>query len=307
MESLPYPIVWFAAYAATAAAVWTLFAYLESVLSTDARQWIAAWLKGVRPDSAAERWQSSLSHILERVFGRNPDSLSFIIRSCIASTAGVAITLIVWCAVRTEQLPSAWAYVSSSEELLIITLLVLVLNWCPDYFSLLESRWIINRMRTSSSKGTIGWLLVDFVATLMILFSTFVFVGLIAVLGHWGLYWLLDYPEPFYRAWDLHFGLRGTGGSYPLIWEVWLSGPILDIASSKFAPAGLLFYSTFFTSIWVWLFLAGGFLVRAARFLYWLISGGTRILDVDSKPVRSIGFGCVLIITVAYAIVPAFH
>ena len=68
---------------------------------------------------------------------------------------------------------------------------------------------------------------------------------------------------------------------------------------STLAPVtlGIFFYSTFLTSVWLWLYLAAGAAVRVAGGfnvgLRWL-RGFT---DLDEQPFRSLGFAAVLITT----------
>jgi len=48
--------------------------------------------------------------------------------------------------------------------------------------------------------------------------------------------------------------------------------------------------STYFTSVWVWLFALSGLTVRAAAYFGMGISRLSSVLDIENKPLRSMGF-----------------
>ena len=65
-------------------------------------------------------------------------------------------------------------------------------------------------------------------------------------------------------------------------------------------PPGTYFYTTFFTSIWVWIYALSGFTVKLAAKLNWLKG----ILDIDKKPLRSMAMVSILIVTIIFVVVP---
>lgn len=72
-------------------------------------------------------------------------------------------------------------------------------------------------------------------------------------------------------------------------------------ASSRLPiPFEVFFLSTFFTSIWVWLYGISALLIR------YLVSLGVNLrylfLDIDDKPLRSLGIVSVLIVTFAFSL-----
>jgi hypothetical protein len=69
-------------------------------------------------------------------------------------------------------------------------------------------------------------------------------------------------------------------------------------------PWGIFFYSTFFTSVWVWLYAVAGGLLRLASYLGLVLRGLRGILDIQNKPLRSIGMVSNLLITLVYMGMP---
>ena len=76
-----------------------------------------------------------------------------------------------------------------------------------------------------------------------------------------------------------------------------LSTPIKGIPS-----AGIWFYSTFLTSCWVVLYAIAGLMIVTTRYLGIGIKAVTKFLDIDGKPIRSIGFMAMLFVTSIYLI-----
>jgi hypothetical protein len=63
-------------------------------------------------------------------------------------------------------------------------------------------------------------------------------------------------------------------------------------------------YSTYFTSIWIWLYAVSGFLMKGARILgLGLDTLRMRFLNVSEKPFMSIGFAANCLITGIYVAV----
>lgn len=71
-------------------------------------------------------------------------------------------------------------------------------------------------------------------------------------------------------------------------------------AKTRSAPDGIFFYSTFFTSVWVWLYVVSGFALRMTESIRTNVSRAKAVLDIDDKPLRSIGFVSNILITAGY-------
>ena len=67
-------------------------------------------------------------------------------------------------------------------------------------------------------------------------------------------------------------------------------------------PFGLFFYSAFFTSIWLWLYVAAVTLSRGLLRMNNGVGLLIRVTDVEQQPFRSIGFVCVIVASAAFAL-----
>ena len=72
------------------------------------------------------------------------------------------------------------------------------------------------------------------------------------------------------------------------------TGPIFSIC----------FYTSFFTSVWIWLYVLAGMLAKIGDRFNILLSRFRKMFDVNKKPLSSLGFVSMLIITILYLVVP---
>jgi len=68
----------------------------------------------------------------------------------------------------------------------------------------------------------------------------------------------------------------------------------------------LYFYSTFFTSVWVWLYALSGTMVKIANYLGIGIEYFKRFLDIDKNPFLCIGVVSIIIVSLIYLVVLVF-
>jgi len=131
-----------------------------------------------------------------------------------------------------------------------------VCNLIPDYISLIETRYIISKLASARSlRHTIALLILDFAAT----------YGIFAILG---------------------FFLGIVSGEYTVI-EILgelIRWPFFTSQKDD-AIMGIFFWSTFFTSIWIWLYLTAIVLIRFAKMYERVWS----LFDIEQKPFQSLG------------------
>jgi energy-coupling factor transporter transmembrane protein EcfT len=148
---------------------------------------------------------------------------------------------------------------------------VAMMNFVPDYVSLIETRFVVRRIAASNATWKRAlWLVSDAALTF---FTLFAFMFLFTFLG-----------------WSLEGGVETALREYPsFVKDFWWA-----IGPESQHPVQLCFYSTFSTSLIVWLFGLGSFALRnlaghapRRRWLHGLFSGG--------RPVRAIGATAALI------------
>lgn len=276
--SIPPLFAYIASWASVTGGVWALFERAEKVVRDDVRDAISGWLKNLDPPKALATWPATFAAVFDRVFGERHLSWRCFSRSCIASLVSVVILTVIWSAIRRADFT---AYFNDYPHWLGIFGIFFgggLLNLIPDYFSLLESRYVIYRMSGTTSIAAISvFLIVDFLVTGAI------FLGGI---------WLLA----------LIFG--GTLAEYSLMELLEISLSFSYRHELDMAPLGIFFYSTFFTSVWVWLYALSGLALKLAQHLGVGLGFLKRVLDIDNKPLRSIGFVSMMLVTLIYLIVP---
>jgi hypothetical protein len=153
-------------------------------------------------------------------------------------------------------------------------------NFLGDYLSLLETRHVLRWMARRRSPAALGIaLLVDAVATFAI-WAGFLLasISLVALAMAGGVGVEVEVGEAFVEM------------QHPRLW----------IENN---PLGFgLLCAAYFTSFWLWAYVAGSLLLKGAHALGKGLSFLRRVLDIENKPLRSIGMVCNLGITAAFVI-----
>lgn len=262
----------FASWAVVTGGTWKLFERIEKVSSEAAKKSTSEWLLHLTFEDRFINWADTFSGAFDSIFGTRHFSWKCFLKSSVASMVAVLIISLFWGFVRPEQLEML---IESDEfwfNLSGIFIIAAILNLLPDYLSLLESRYIISRLRKSSSfSKQIMLLTLDLVVTFAI--------GFIAFLALWGAF-----------------------GSNPIDGFISIVLP-LSIERNGEPSWGIWFYSTFFTSIWIWLYILSGFLISIQKFARLAIRRFRWFFDIEKKPFISLGGIAIILITVAYMII----
>ena len=190
------------------------------------------------------------------------------------SMMAVSVMTIVWTVLDIDSWQSH--LLLNQGSIIVILFAALVFNLVPDYISLLETRWILRRVSHAGLKKLIAIVVLDVIITGGIFVCG---VGIIVILissidGHpMGVSEIAE----FFSDWVL---LK----SY------------LDM------PFGIFFYSTYFTSVWLYLFIAASI---STKLLYSLGRTGNRVmalLKIEEKPFQSMGLVVVGLLTLVFAI-----
>lgn len=259
-------------------AVLALFWKSEEVASPAAKTAIANWLRGLDLGEALERWPTAFIHIFDRLFGERHFSLACFLRSCIASIISVVLMAFVFVSLRGYEAIFAGLFSKDSlaEVIEIFLLLALGVNLLVDYVSLLETRYLLNIIaRQKSALITAALLLLDLVLTIGIYF-----VFGVVILTAW---------EALFADGEMLAKLLTEPGGWLKEWfEVLVE---LFKFEGWIGKYGTCLYSTFFTSLWLWLFVAARWLVRLAVPLKAGLKLGKWFLDIEGHPLRSLGIG----------------
>lgn len=210
----------------------------------------------------------------DRIFGYKHLSNQCFLKSSLASLIVVIVMLISWSFLYPTSLMAT--IIDEPKFFVVFFILVTILNFIPDYVSLFQTRLILNYIEHAG----IRWLSVLLVLDLII-------TGLIFAFG------LVIFIILTRGSVDLYFSL--------------LSDMIQFRCLGNRPPLGILFYSTFFTSVWLYLFLAASisvkFLHSMGRIGNWIMT----IIEVEKKPFQSMGLIIIILTTLAFLIYIVIH
>jgi hypothetical protein len=227
--------------------VWKFFEKIENVLSDETKFEIAVWLVGVEAERKVYSWPATFSKLFYKAFGRKTLSWKAASRSAVATVCTLVVMNVF------NELWGVWGErPSSAREILFAFPIQLAVNLGPDFLSVASTRYFLEQLQARTSASRTGGLLASNVLvavciavvcmSIMIqiqdscVFTNYYYKAVFGIThdekcqNH-----LLDQPE---LAFELHVGL------------VVLMPTLL---------------ASLFTSIWVWLYAAGGFLIKAAR------------------------------------------
>jgi hypothetical protein len=262
----------FAIYIFICGFVWAVFVRLEPLLKDDTREKIATWVSGSKHGDADNRWPATFGVVFDRVFTEKHLSWGCFWRSCVASLLAVVLMTAILFVVNSSVRNLPWG---DPKAILGIGVIAGMLNLLPDYLSLLETRFVLRRMAKGGAGAfkLLGWLIFDAVVTLGI-FTT----ALLLLLGL-------------------------TVSEDPVEVVVYTIVPsLLSIfgVQNVFALWGIFLYSTFFISVWVWLYAFSGIAVRLVYRAKGIQTFVDKHLDVTTRPLSVMGVVLIVVFTIVY-------
>lgn len=291
-QSIPPLLLHAATWATIAFGIGYLFEQAENVASSETRTAVSRWLNNLDPAGAVASWPTTFATIFDHVFGERHLSWRCFSRSCVASFASVAMVTLMWGVLYPDKFDIFIKSSSIGKNVFSLFFITAIFNLIPDYISLLETRYMINWMRRAHSVMRIlAFLAIDFVATAAI--------GLVGIIGALMIVILFSNPSEIMRLKITEF--------FSEILEL-IQKLILPLSASSIVnlPIGIWFYAAFFTSVWVWLYVLSGSVVRLMEYLGIGINRLKFVLDIKNKPLRAIGFVSIVLFTIAYLVVMPF-
>jgi hypothetical protein len=159
-------------------------------------------------------------------------------------------------------------------------------NLLPDYLSLVQSRFVLERMRRSSSLAfQFAWLAVDLIATAATVFMVL-----------WISARLLMPLVP--ARYDHFVGCLGSEDlSFSEFGRIFVGGLSFSspAGTQNYDAAGIYIFSSFVTSFWVWLFMASALLTRLLVWIPAIRKLLCRGLALDASPFRALAVSATLV------------
>lgn len=194
--------------------------FLGSHLSSNAKKELSNWLDGLYVST----WPQHFCLIFDTTFGKHHFSKKRIKRSAIASVVSVVALYIIFNDVLNLIDTNIPIWLSFTK----VIALGAIINIIPDYFSLIETRWLLERFgKTQSFFKQLFLLLVDLLFTATIIWFTISIVTLM-----------------FFKA-----------------------SPSIAALVSLYSEYAIFFYSTFLTSLWAWVYCLSTWFLRIFRHL----------------------------------------
>ena len=272
--------------------VWALFALAEEHLAAPHRAQITRWLRG-----QTSHWPATFVAVCDSVFGPPTLSWSYVLRICVASHIAAFLALCL----------SGVLYPGTAGLMLLVLFLyapalmgsLALMNLLPGCISILVHRGLLHRLGDRQGSQRVGtWLMLASIVTgvLALLACTLgflvVFMSSQAHLIQRPAAWIVGYVESV---------IKDPAGGLSALQEAARLQPII-LPGMAFPSFGIWLYAPCFPFVWVWLYLLSGVLIRGATALGCRRAfGGTPgLLDLDARPLHTLGVVAVSLVSVMY-------
>lgn len=290
---MPFFLLYIGSWLSLTGGIYGLFDKAGKVVHPDTKKASAQWLKNLDLPEELPNWPAIFAETFDSVFTRKHLSWGCFWRSCVASVVAVAIVTLTVAAVggrsffREEILESFGG--AGRTTFFLFALFTLTYNLLPDYLSLFETRLVIGWIgKSNAGLRTLALLLFDVAATALIFFV----VGLVVMTN------LVAIIMSIFISTDV--------GTLTKMTEAFWNGLRFSGSTPKAAGLGIFIYSTFFTSVWVWLYALSGFLIKLITRLRGGLHFLQKHLNLEEHPLRSMGLVLILLVTVGYLIGAVF-
>ena len=272
---IPPVLVFLGSYLSITGSIYGLFDKAGKVIDPESKKAVTGWLKNL--DLLEKNWPLMFVVLFDRVFTEKHLSWRCFRRSSVASFAAVVMITLVVLTVDASIIEDGLVNEDIVFFIAVVVFVTLILNLLPDYLSLYETRFVLGFMaKSDGGLRTTALLVFDLAATMLISFV----VGFVVMMGLFLLimgdpYTFTEMAEAFWQ------GLTFSGNN---------------------ASTGIFIYSTFLTSVWLWLYALSGFLVKAISRSRKGLQFLQRHLNLEEHPLRSMGFVLMLLVTVGYVV-----
>lgn len=266
---------------AVTAGVLGLFWKGDDAVSDEFRELVSKRLQGIKIESDNANWHQSFIQIFDRIFGKNCLAFRCFLRSCVASILTVVAIFSIFIYIHPDSLSIAITRMGESYiEVFVITFAFICFNLLPDYFSLVETRWVMGIM---SQKYSVLNVFLFLMLDLLITVSIFCIVG-----GF--LFFSMAYLIAIAVRVDKSALIYDIIGLLELFYEELIyRGIYLGQDVSGHLSLGVFFYSTLFTSVWVWLFVISWLFVIYSAHFQRVLAMLQFVLPIKTRPIRAIG------------------
>jgi hypothetical protein len=249
---------------ACAGGVYKLLDWCDDNLRAESRQELTRWLTNGSSIVPAQVFAG----LIDLVFGRKVRSVNFFLRSCAASLLALTVVLFVYARMATVSL-------DFKNDVIPLFMLYGLASLVPAYISINISRCIVLAMAARPTKPRVTALaFLDFVLKAALGSLTVYSASLILHFGE---------ASAWQQAWRALTSFYFDGNS------------ALPFMNADGVAYGLLFYPVFFSSTWIWLYMAGGIVTKTIARIQALSRFFVHTMDIEKHPLRSAGLVLVLL------------
>lgn len=261
--------------------IYRLFNLTEDVVNDEVKESLSKWLMNLKVHDNYN-WATIFISVFDNVFTDNHFSRKCFIRSCFASLLAYILIGIILGITDINVLEPG------IDEVIGFISIATIINLIPDYISLLQTRYFLNFVSTVSNPLVIlMFIFLDVIVT-AIIFVVFGYLTLfvsILVLSPLSSISLSDLFTP--REW------------YSLLMNSYHN---INVESTLGAALRTGFFSTFFTSCWLWIFLLSSSIFKLFSLMSKLLKFFQDVLNIEERPFSSLGFMMISIVTLIYIV-----
>lgn len=262
------------------------FLFLNEAVHPKTKRDISLWLRNLNL-STKDNWPSQFNAVFDTIFTKSHLSWTCFFRSCVASLISVILLTFIWYLLRNTEFNDFLNNPEAFKRSLLLIPGIILVNFIADYISLLETRYMIKYLGDNYSIRRLWFVLIaDLILTYIILMGITLF------------YFKFIYFEYFVTEWKPVEGIF----NYLYNKKNVISSLKMGVIKTGWFSMGVLFYSAFFTSIWLWMYAIAGYLIKFINFVKKKFAASSTIFDIHKKPLLFIGFYAAIFQTIIYFI-----
>lgn len=281
----------FGTWIAVCVGLLVLFREGEKVMSGESRAAVSDWLLRENFAVRQSNWPKTFVALFDALFTKKHLSWVCFRRSALTSVLVITLLFVGFLGFGLLTAPTS---LSGLAEIGMLLGIPIALNVVIDYASLFETRWILGRMGESEHSFVhLLYLGIDLVLTGLCVILP------VSILQIFGLGVMTEFSMLSSAFWYQMFSaLLNMAELFITFTEAEL-GQIPRVMS-------VMLFSTLFTSVWVWLYVVSGALLRVIRPVLEGLNWLKYHLNVEARPVHAMGMLLAVLVSMGFAISAPF-
>jgi len=285
--TIPTSVAYVAAWLGIITGIRKLFKDTEEDVLPGFKKSVAAWIQNLKPAEKITNWPDQFAQLFDSVFGKKHFTLKCFLRSSLASLISATLMFFIWGILRPNEFHAFYLDPDLVYNFLILLFFVGILNLIPDYFSLLETRYMLRWLNNSYSvKRAILGILIDGLVTAVIFWIGLNILSVLVLVFVSDTSFVVLFIKINKEFLTLYLPLKAT--------------------QMYILPLGITFYSTFFTSAWLWLYVISGIILKSLKYFGVMVEKAGKIFDLENKPISALGNVASVFVTFIFAVI-AFY